>query len=104
MKRVMFICSTNSIYSQIAEGFSKHLGVGTIRVTSAGLAVSKVAPDAIDTMNEAGVDISRQTSKALSAFNPENEVSRKPQTLVPSDSGPMVSLRWHKLVQKSGGF
>lgn len=43
-----------------------------IRVTSAGLEASEVDPDAINTMNEIGVDISRQTSKALSQFNPEN--------------------------------
>jgi len=72
MKRVMFICSTNSIYSQIAEGFAKYLGVGIVWVTSAGLEASEVAPEAIQTMNEVGVDISRQTSKALSQFNPEN--------------------------------
>uniref|UniRef100_A0A7C3PFM4 ArsC family transcriptional regulator n=1 Tax=Oscillatoriales cyanobacterium SpSt-418 TaxID=2282169 RepID=A0A7C3PFM4_9CYAN len=72
MKRVMFICSTNSIYSQIAEGFAKYLGVGIVWVTSSGLEASEVAPEAIKTMNEVGVDISRQTSKALSQFHPEN--------------------------------
>ncbi len=72
MKHVMFICGTNSIYSQIAAGFAKHLGVGTIRVTSAGLAASAVAPAAINTMNDLGVDISRQTSQILSQCNPED--------------------------------
>lgn len=43
-----------------------------ISVTSAGLEANEVDPDAINTMNEIGVDISRQTSKALSQFNPEN--------------------------------
>ncbi|MBL1178949.1 arsenate reductase ArsC [Pantanalinema sp. GBBB05] len=72
MKRIIFICRNNSALSQIAEGFAKHLGVGTMQVTSAGLEASEVDPEAITSMNEIGVDISRQTSKALSQFNPEN--------------------------------
>ncbi len=72
MKRVMFVCKKNSARSQMAEGFAKHLGVGKIQVTSSGLEASQVRPEAIATMKEAGVDISRQTSKALSGFSPED--------------------------------
>ena len=71
MKRVMFVCKKNSARSQMAEGFAKHLGVGKIQVTSSGLEASQVRPEAIATMQEAGVDISDQTSKALSDFSPE---------------------------------
>lgn len=70
MKRVMFVCKKNSARSQMAEGFAKHLGAGTIEVTSSGLEASQVRPEAIATMQEAGVDISHQTSKALSDFRP----------------------------------
>ncbi|MFM7449020.1 MAG: arsenate reductase, glutathione/glutaredoxin type [Leptolyngbyaceae cyanobacterium] len=72
MKRVMFVCKKNSARSQMAEGFAKHLGVGMIAVTSSGLEASQVRPEAIVAMKDAGVDISRQTSKALSEFNPED--------------------------------
>ncbi|MGB3208743.1 MAG: arsenate reductase, glutathione/glutaredoxin type [Crinalium sp.] len=72
MKRVMFVCKKNSARSQMAEGFAKHLGVGTIEVTSSGLEASSVRPEAIATMKDIGVDISRQTSKALSEFKPED--------------------------------
>lgn len=68
----MFIDKTNSACSQIAEGFAKHLGVGSIQVTSAGLEVGEVHSEAVATMNEVGVDIRRQTAKALSDFNPED--------------------------------
>jgi arsenate reductase (thioredoxin) len=71
MKRVMFVCKKNSARSQMAEGFAKHLGAGKIQVTSSGLEASQVRPEAIATMKEAGVDISDQTSKALSDFRPE---------------------------------
>ncbi len=72
MKRVMFVCKKNSARSQMAEGFAKHLGDGITQVTSSGLEASQVRPEAIATMQDAGVDISDQTSKALSDFNPED--------------------------------
>jgi len=72
MKRVMFVCKKNSARSQMAEGFAKHLGAGKIEVTSSGLEASQVRPEAIATMKDAGIDISSQTSKALSDFSPED--------------------------------
>lgn len=72
MKRVMFVCKKNSARSQMAEGFAKHLGAGKIAVTSSGLEASQVRPEAIATMKEIGVDITDQTSKALSDFSPED--------------------------------
>ncbi len=72
MKRVMFVCKKNSARSQMAEGFARHLGVGTIEVTSSGLEASQVRPEAVATMKDAGVDISNQTSKALGEFSPED--------------------------------
>lgn len=72
MKRVMFVCKKNSARSQMAEGFAKALGQGKIAVTSSGLEASLVRPEALVTMKEVGIDISNQTSKALSDFNPEN--------------------------------
>ncbi len=72
MKRVMFVCKKNSARSQMAEGFARHLGTGTIEVTSSGLEASQVRPEAIATMQDMGIDISDQTSKALSNFKPED--------------------------------
>jgi arsenate reductase (thioredoxin) len=72
MKRVMFVCKKNSARSQMAEGFANHLGVGKIEVTSSGLEASTVRPEAIATMKDAGIDITNQTSKALSEFKAED--------------------------------
>jgi arsenate reductase (thioredoxin) len=72
MKRVMFVCKKNSARSQMAEGFAKHLGAGKIEVTSSGLEASQVRPEAIATMKDAGIDITSQTSKALSEFKAED--------------------------------
>ena len=72
MKRVMFVCKKNSARSQMAEGFAKHLGAGKIEVTSSGLEKSSVRPEAIATMKDTGIDITEQTSNALSEFKPDD--------------------------------
>jgi arsenate reductase (thioredoxin) len=72
MKRVMFVCKKNSARSQMAEGFARHLGAGKIEVTSSGLEASTVRPEAIATMQAVGIDITSQTSKALSEFAAED--------------------------------
>lgn len=66
----MFVCKQNSARSQMAEGFAKHLGNNKITVTSAGLQSSQVNPIAIAVMKDVGVDISTQTSKPLSDYQP----------------------------------
>lgn len=72
MKRVMFVCKKNSRRSQMAEGFARTLGEGKYEVTSSGLEASQVDPATVEVMSEVGIDISNQTSKALSEFNPED--------------------------------
>ncbi|MBF2067840.1 MAG: arsenate reductase, glutathione/glutaredoxin type [Calothrix sp. C42_A2020_038] len=71
MKKIMFVCKKNSRRSQMAEGFARHLGEGRVAVTSSGLEASHVDPMAVQAMSEIGIDISNQTSKPLSDFNPE---------------------------------
>ncbi len=72
MKRVMFVCKKNSSRSQMAEGFAKKLGEGKITVTSSGLEASQVNSHAVKVMSDIGIDISDQTSNALSEFSPED--------------------------------
>lgn len=72
MKRVMFVCKKNSRRSQMAEGFARTLGGGKIAVSSSGLEASQVDPTTVEVMSEVGIDISEQTSKPLSDFNPED--------------------------------
>ncbi len=72
MKKVMFVCKKNSRRSQMAEGFARTLGEGKISVTSSGLEASYIDRKTIEIMAEIGIDISNQTSQALSDFNPED--------------------------------
>jgi len=65
MKKVMFLCTGNSCRSQMAEGFARKLGKDVIEAHSAGLSPKGVNPIAIKVMEEIGIDISDQTSKAI---------------------------------------
>ncbi len=56
----------------MAEGFTKTIGDGKVKVASAGLEASRVHPTAIEVMSEIGIDITQQTSNPLSEFNPED--------------------------------
>ncbi|MEN9258525.1 MAG: arsenate reductase, glutathione/glutaredoxin type [Gloeomargarita sp. GMQP_bins_120] len=68
----MFVCKKNSRRSQMAEGFARTLGGDRVQVASAGLAASVVDPLTVQAMAEVGIDISRQVSKPLSDFRPED--------------------------------
>jgi arsenate reductase (thioredoxin) len=67
-KKVLFLCTGNSIRSQMAEGLLKALASGQWKVQSAGIIQSYVHPLAIRVMDEIGIDISRQTSKSMDPF------------------------------------
>ena len=63
---ILFVCTGNSARSQIAEGFTRYYGGDRVEVASAGTNPLGLNPYAIEVMNEAGIDISHQTSDALS--------------------------------------
>jgi arsenate reductase len=62
---ILFVCTGNSARSQMAEGFARAYGGSRVKVLSAGLEPAGVHPMAIEVMDEAGIDISQHTSKAL---------------------------------------
>ncbi|HEY2956354.1 MAG TPA: arsenate reductase ArsC [Candidatus Eisenbacteria bacterium] len=64
-RRVVFLCWRNSARSQIAEGLARAMAPQGTDVWSAGTEPSQVHPVAIQVMNEAGIDISSQSSKGL---------------------------------------
>jgi arsenate reductase (thioredoxin) len=65
MVKVMFLCTGNSCRSQMAEGFARRYGGDMLEVYSAGLTPSGVNENAVKVMAEMGIDISRQSSKAI---------------------------------------
>ncbi len=65
--RVLFLCTGNSCRSQMAEGWANHLGNECVAARSAGIEAHGLHPRAVAVMQEAGVDISHQQSKPVTA-------------------------------------
>jgi arsenate reductase len=66
--RVLFLCTHNSVRSQMAEAYLRSIAGHTYEVASAGTEPSRVHPLAIRAMQEIGIDISHQTSKPVKPF------------------------------------
>ncbi|MDQ1914007.1 arsenate reductase (thioredoxin) [Paenibacillus sp. GD4] len=98
-KLVYFLCTGNSCRSQIADGFLKALGSGKYEVKSAGLEAHGLNPRAVQTMKEAGIDISNHTSDVI-----DPEILSKADYIITlcghaNDNCPVVrnekAERWH---------
>ena len=63
LPRILFLCTGNSCRSQMAEGWARHLKRDHLEAHSAGTDPHGLNPLAVRVMAEAGVDISRHTSK-----------------------------------------
>ncbi|MDQ4121656.1 MAG: arsenate reductase ArsC [Acidobacteriota bacterium] len=67
-KRVLILCTGNSARNQMAEGLLRHDAGDLYEVESAGAEPSQVRPEAIEAMQEIGVDISGHRSKSADEF------------------------------------
>ncbi len=65
---ILFLCTGNSCRSQMAEGWARALKQGLIHPYSAGIEPHGLNPLAVKVMREAGVDISKQTSKQVDSL------------------------------------
>lgn len=63
--RVLILCTGNSARSQMAEGLLRHLGGEEFEAFSAGTQPSFVRSEAIQVMQEMGIDITAQRSKSV---------------------------------------
>jgi arsenate reductase len=66
--KVLVLCTGNSARSQMAEGILRHDGGTAFEVHSAGVTPGSVRPEAIQVMNEIGIDISGHRSKSVDEF------------------------------------
>lgn len=63
---VLFVCVHNAGRSQMAAGFLRELGGGSVRVLSAGsVPASQLNPVAVEAMAEVGIDIANQQPQIL---------------------------------------
>ncbi|OIK05322.1 arsenate reductase (thioredoxin) [Bacillus sp. MUM 13] len=76
-KTIYFLCTGNSCRSQMAEGFGKKYLAEGWRVLSAGIEAHGLNPKAVRAMNEAGIDISGQTSDII-----DNEILNSADMIV----------------------
>ena len=67
-QRVLFLCIDNSTRSQMAEAFLRKYASESFEPYSAGLEPKGVHPLTIKVMDEAGIDISNQTSKGIDTY------------------------------------
>jgi arsenate reductase (thioredoxin) len=65
---ILVLCTGNSARSQMGEGLFRDAIGDRYRVFSAGTRPSSVRPEAIDVMDEIGIDISSQRSKHVDEF------------------------------------
>ena len=66
--RVLFVCTGNSIRSQMAEALLRALAGERFEAISAGTHPGALHPEAVATMREVGIDISGQQAKAVAAL------------------------------------
>lgn len=66
--RVLFLCTHNSVRSQMAEAMLRQLGGDLVEVYSAGSEVRAIHPLAIETMAVRGIDLGGQRSKSVEEF------------------------------------
>ncbi len=65
-KKILFVCVGNSCRSQMAEGFTKHMGGNDVVVRSAGTKPAEtVSGKGEQVMGEKSIDISGQNPKEL---------------------------------------
>jgi arsenate reductase len=67
-KKVLFLCTSNSARSQMAEGLLRNMYPDRYEAYSAGVMATSVDPRAVRAMMEIGIDISAQRSKTTQEF------------------------------------
>jgi arsenate reductase len=67
-EKALFLCSTNSCRSQMAEGILRMIGKDEFEAFSAGAVATSIHPLATKVMVELGLDMSDQKSKSVAEF------------------------------------
>jgi len=68
IQRVLFLCTSNSARSQMAEAFLHKHGGDQFEVHSAGLDPTVINPYTIKVLQEIGIDTSKQYAKSLNSY------------------------------------
>ena len=68
-RHILFLCVANSARSQMAEGIARSLAPQGVKISSAGSSPASIRPQAIQILNEIGIDISGHRSKGLNSID-----------------------------------
>lgn len=68
MINILILCTGNSCRSQMAHGYMKFFGGEKVSVFSAGIETHGLNPKAVSVMQEAGIDISENTSNHVDEY------------------------------------
>ena len=68
MKKILVLCTGNSCRSQIAEAYLRKFAQNKAEIFSAGIEAHGLNPNAIITMQEDGIDISKHTSNTIDEY------------------------------------
>ncbi|MFH1263301.1 MAG: arsenate reductase ArsC [Pseudomonadota bacterium] len=63
--RVVFVCTGNSVRSQMAEALLREIGEDRFEVASSGVRPAGIHPVTIRVLSEVGIDISKARSKSV---------------------------------------
>jgi arsenate reductase len=75
--KVLFVCIHNSARSQMAEAFLNKLGGSKFEAESAGLEPGVLNPLVVESMKEAGIDISGNKTKEVFEFFKQGKLYSK---------------------------
>jgi arsenate reductase (thioredoxin) len=68
-KRVLFLCTGNSVRSQMAEGLLRQMAGDKFDVFTAGTHPKGLHPRSVEAMKEVGIDIEHQQSKDVGVYH-----------------------------------
>ncbi len=94
-RHILFLCVANSARSQMAEGLARSMAPEALTLSSAGSQPSQVRPEAIAVLEELGIDISSQRSKAVADF--ETSSVDTVITLCAEEVCPLYLARAHRV-------
>jgi len=109
-EKVLFVCVHNSARSQMAEAFLKRAAVDRFEVESAGIEPGTLNPLVVESMREAGIDISQNKTKDVFEFLKQGRMFRYVITVCDETSGercpifPGVSTRLHWSFEDPSSF
>ena len=100
-QHILFMCVANSARSQMAEGLARQMarkrGLTDLHVSSAGSHPDRVRPEAMEVLEEVGIDISDHASKGLDAIDLDTVdlvVTLCAEEVCPTFPEPVERLHW----------